>query len=326
MKILSAEDVKNLLSLEEAINLIKKQMVSVSMRECILPLRNVVDLGQSKKFGIMPGSLGKGMAFGVKLLSLFPENPSKALSSHIGLITLFDPDTGIPKGVVNADMITAIRTAAASAVATEQLAKDTSKTMAIIGTGEQAEYHVKSIPLIRPIKKINLVGSSVEKAEIFVDKVSKSSHNLKFEIFEKVKDAVKASDIICTVTSSKDPVLFGDWVKSGTHINAVGASIPLFQEIDISVITKARLFVDYIPSALAQAKEILYGIENKIFNESFILGEIGEVLAGNKTGRRGQEDITVYRSLGIAAQDLVCAQYVLEKSNELKTGTSVKIL
>jgi len=246
-------------------------------------------------------------AYGVKLISLFPDNPAKGLSSHIGAMVLFDPETGAPSAIVDADALTAIRTAAASAVATRTLARPDATTLAIIGTGEQAVSHIEAIRTVRDIRCIRIAGRTAERAQKFVQSLPSGIPAI---ACKNAQDAVQGADIICTVTSSPTPVLQGDWVPAGAHINAVGASVPSVQEIDQSVLLKSALFTDYRPSALAQAREIMDAIsEGKMALED-ILGEIGEVLSGATQGRRGADDITLYRSLGIAAQDLVCADFV----------------
>ncbi len=320
MRILSAENVFDLITQNDAINIVEKTMISVSKRIPLLPLRNVMDLGQERKLGIMPGALGSGKTYGIKVLSLFPENPAKGLSSHIGLMLLFDPKTGIPTAAINADALTAVRTAAATAVATKHLAIKDANAMTIIGSGEQAEFHIKSIPLVRPIKNINVVGTTKYKAERLIDKMAKMYPSIFFEAHDRADKIVNNSEIICTVTSSKDPVIFGDWIQKGTHINAVGASIPIFQEIDETILLKSEIFVDYKPSVFAQAKEIIEAIKAKKINETYIKAEIGEVLEGVKAGRESQDEITLYRSMGLAAQDLACAEFILEKALDTNLG------
>ena len=313
---LSSKNVFDLLSMSDAIRVVEKTMVLVSEDKCILPLRNVIDVGSSNKLGIMPGVLSLGGLYGVKVLSLFPENPSKGLSSHIGVVILFNPETGAPVAAINADALTAIRTAAATAVATRSLSRVESSKVTIIGTGEQAEAHIEAISLVRDITKINIVGRVITRAKDFLNKVESHFPNQNFSAFQNVKDGIKGSDIVCTVTSSKEVILSGEWVTDGTHVNAVGASIPAFQEIDESMVLKSKLFVDYRPSALAQAKEIIDGVNSKAFDRSHILGEIGEVLSDKVKGRLSPSDITLYRSMGIAAQDLACADFVFQKAKK----------
>jgi ornithine cyclodeaminase/alanine dehydrogenase-like protein (mu-crystallin family) len=326
MLVLSGKNVLELLSMENAIQIITSIMVKVSKGNCILPLRNAVDLGTSNKLGLMPGALSSGGTYGVKVLSLFPENPSKGLSSHLGLIILFDPLTGIPTAAINADAITAIRTAAATAAATNVLSRIDSTCLTLIGTGEQAVAHLKSISLVRNISKVEVAGRSFNKSKDFISKNQSEFPQIEFTGHNDIESAVKNSDIICTMTSSKNVVLRGKFIKKGTHVNAIGASLPIFQEIDSELVLKSKLFVDYIPSALAQAKEIIDGINSRSFTKKHIVGEIGQVFSGSIMGRTTPEEITLYRSLGVSAQDLTCAEFVLKKALELEIGIKSDIL
>ncbi len=311
MIVASAHDVRQLLPMSKAIELVGHAMIAVSAGKANLPLRSAMDIDGVNKLGIMPGVL-EGL-YGVKLISLFPGNPAKGLSSHIGAMVLFDAKTGAPRAMVDADALTAIRTAAASAVATKALSRKGAKTLAIIGTGEQAHSHIEAIGLVREIETVRIAGRTLERAAKFVTEAQAAYPKHHFVACETAKDAASEADIICTVTSSATPVLKGAWVAPGTHINAVGASVPSMQEIDQAALLQARLFTDYRPSALNQAREIISALESGAMTQADILGEIGEVLAGKVIGRQEPEDITLYRSLGIAAQDLTCADYVSQQ-------------
>jgi len=306
MIVASAKDVRRCLPMDKAIGLVAEAMIAVSEDKANLPLRTAMDIDGVNKLGIMPGVLGG--VYGVKLISLFPGNPAKGLSSHIGAMVLFNLETGAPTAMVDADALTAIRTAAASAVATRALAREGAETLAIIGTGEQALAHIEAICAVRDIRNIRIAGRTAERAETFVAKARKAFPSLAHTACKNAKQAVRGSDIICTVTSSSTPVLKGAWVPAGAHINAVGASVPSMQEIDEAALLTARLFTDYRPSALTQAREII-----EAGPKAEILGEIGEVLAGKVEGRQTAADITLYRSLGIAAQDLICADFVRQQ-------------
>jgi ornithine cyclodeaminase/alanine dehydrogenase-like protein (mu-crystallin family) len=326
MLVLSGKNVSELLTMKDAIAIVTNAMVDVSKGNCILPLRNVIEVSSSNKLGLMPGALSNGGTYGVKVLSLFPENPSKGLSSHLGLIILFDPLTGIPTAAINADAITAIRTAAATAAATDVLSRSESSYLTLIGTGEQAVTHLKSISLIRNISKVRVAGRSLGKSKDFILKNQSEFPQTEFTGYDDIGSAVKNSDIVCTMTSSKHVVLQGKFIKKGTHVNAVGASLPVFQEIDSDLVLKSKLFVDYIPSALAQAKEIIDGINSGSFAKEHIVGEIGQVFSGSIVGRTSPEEITLYRSLGVSAQDLSCAEFVIKKALKLNIGVKSDIL
>lgn len=321
MIVLSAEHVRALLPMAEAIEIVQSAMIGVSEGKPTMPLRSVVGVGGPNKLGIMPGVLEDFGVYGVKILSLFPDNPAKGLSSHIGAMVLFDPATGAPSGMINADALTAIRTAAATAAATRALTRADSARLAIVGTGEQAENHVASILAVADITTITIAGRSKSKAEQFIAHIGPQYPNVLFLAADGAQEAVADADIVVTATSSANVVLRGDWISPGAHVNAVGASIPSMQEIDQALVMKSNLYVDYIPSALAQAKELIDGIASGAFDDSHIRGEIGDLYAGKLAGRTGPRDITLYRSLGVAAQDLAAAAHVLAKAKETGIGT-----
>lgn len=325
MIILSAKEVTDLLPMDQAILITRKAMIGVSRGEANLPLRTAIDVGGPNKLGIMPGVLNDGGTYGVKLLSLFPGNPENGLSSHIGAMLVFDPKTGVPAAIMSADAITAIRTAAASGAATDALARKDAHSLAIVGTGEQAESHIAAMCAVRQIERVTVVGSNLAKAENFVEQLSGIYPNLSFSAADNVQNSVKAVDIICTTTSTKTPILFGDWLAPGTHVNAVGASMPIFQEIDQSVLKAAQIFVDYLPSAFAQALEIIDALELGVIQKADILAEIGEVFAGDHPGRTSDKDITLYRSLGVASQDLAAAEFVMKQAIALGVGIEASL-
>ncbi len=307
----SAQEVRQLLPMQDAIETVHQAMIAVTAGKANMPLRSVMEIDGTNRLGVMPGAMRDPDVYGVKLISLFPGNPAKGLSSHVGSMVIFDNETGAVAAILDADALTAIRTAAASAAATRALAREDATSLAIIGTGEQAESHIEAMCHVREITTVRIAGRTPDRAQTFVDRVAPRFPNLMISVAEDARDAAKGADIICTVTSSAKVVLQGDWVGAGCHVNVVGASIPSMQEIDQDLVLKSELFVDYKPSALAQASEIIAALASGQMNESHIRGEIGQVYSGDVTGRSGAEAITLYRSLGVAAQDLSCAQKVL---------------
>ncbi|WP_417601618.1 ornithine cyclodeaminase family protein [Pararhodobacter oceanensis] len=310
MIVISAEHVQQHLPMAQAIDLVTATMIDVAEGRAILPLRNVIEIGGDNRIGIMPGALSAGGLYGVKILSLFPGNPAKGLSSHIGAVLLFDPETGVPTALVNADMITAIRTSAASAAATRALAREDATRLSVIGTSEQAEFHIEAITQVRPIAEVHIAGRSHAKAEGFAARMAEKFPALTFHAAPSIQEAALRADILCTVTSATEAILPAGWVQSGTHVNAVGASVPFWQEIDSALIARAVTFVDYMPSALAQAKDVIDGLADGLFEQAHLRGEIGRLFAGQVAGRSSDGEITLYRSLGVAAQDLACADHV----------------
>jgi ornithine cyclodeaminase len=324
MIILSKDEVTHLLPMNEAIDLVEKAMIETSEGRATLPLRHAMPLSDVNKLGIMPGAMENPDCFGVKLISLYPDNPASGYSSHLGLMVLFEKEFGTPIAIMDAGVITAIRTAAASAVATQLLARENAQVLTVIGTGEQAEYHVESMLAVRDIREIRVVGRNQARAEAFVGRV-KEMHDIPVTLHKSAQTAVQGADIVCTVTSAHETVLHGEWMQAGSHVNAVGASIPTMREIDENLLVKSSLFVDYRPSAFAQAGDIIAALESSAIMEDHIIGEIGEVLSHKVRGRENAEEITLYRSLGISAQDLICAHHVMTQAKADGIGVKASI-
>lgn len=331
MIVLSDRDITALLPMDAAIEIVEKAMVAVSAGAANLPLRTAVDVGPPNFMGVMPGAFlpGNGQTeacFGVKLVSLFPNNPDAGFSSHQGAVVLFEPKHGSAVAMMNAGLLTAVRTAAASAVATRALARDDCATLALIGAGEQAEHHLQAMLLVRPsIRAVRVAGRRPEKAEAFAAHAAERFPQVSIAVASDVRAAVKGADIVCTVTTSPEPVLFGEWIDPGTHLNVVGASIPSKVEIDEDLVAKSRLYVDYRPSTFAQAGEVIRALESGRIRRDHVLGEIGEVVAGTVPGRTDAEQITLYRSLGIAAQDLACAALCWSEAGRLGLGVTSEL-
>lgn len=325
MIVLSNSDVAALLPMETAIEVVEKAMIAVSSGLANLPLRSIMDVGGENKMGIMPGSLSEPPCYGVKLLSLFPNNPAAGYSSHEGAMVLFEAEHGSAIAMMNAGLLTAIRTAAASAVATRALARDDASVLTVVGTGEQAEHHVRAMLAVRPVTELRVVGRRPEKASSFADAVAVRNPGLTISTGTDVRAAVRGADIVCTVTSSAEPILFGEWIGLGTHLNVVGASIPSKREIDEKMVAKAALYVDYRPSTFAQAGEVIGAIQSGLIAQDHVRGEIGDVVAGKVSGRTSPDQITLYRSLGIAAQDLACAFHCASLAIQRNRGVVARL-
>lgn len=324
MIVLSAQDVADLLPMTQAIEVIDRVMRQVSGGGAQLPLRFVVPVGGENLMGVMSGALAAPLVHGVKLVSLYPGNPAQGLSSHRGAVVLFEGETGGAVAMMDAGLLTAIRTAAASAVATRALARPEARVLVLVGYGEQAEHHLTAMRAVRPIERVIVTGRDAARAAGFAA-VQRAHHpDLVIDSTGDVEAAVRAGDIVCTVTASATPVLRGDWLRAGQHLNLVGASVATKREVDDAVVARAALWVDYRPSALAQAGEIVAAVaEGRL--EGASLPEIGAVLAGQAPGRRDAAQITAYRSLGIVAQDLAAAAHVLERAQAEGRGQRVML-
>lgn len=325
MIVLTQDDVAALLPMGEAIEVIDRVMRVVSRREVELPLRHAVPVGGGNMMGVMSGSISDPACFGVKLVSLYPDNPKKGLSSHRGAAVLFEAETGGAVAFMDAGLLTAIRTAAASAAATRALAREDASSLALIGYGEQAHHHLDAMMAVRPIGRVSVAGRSAERAGVFAAAMARRYPDLAITRGTDVKAAVAGADIICTVTASAEPVLMGDWVPDGAHVNIVGASVPSKREVDDRLVERAGIWVDYMPSTLAQAGEIVDMIAAGRLAENDLKGEVGALLEGGIEGRSSAGQITAYRSLGITAQDLAAARHIHARALAEGRGQTVKL-
>lgn len=323
MIVLTHDDVAALLPMGEAIEVVAEAMRGVSDRTAELPLRSVVPVGGDNKMGVMPGAIADPACFGVKLVSLFPGNPVRGLSSHRGAIILFEAETGGAVAMMDASLLTAIRTAAASAVATRALAREGAASLALIGYGEQAEHHLAAMLAVRPVRHVTVAGRSAEKAAGFAARAAADYPDVDFSSGIDLRAAVEGADIVCTVTASPTPIVMGDWVRPGAHVNIVGSSIAAMREVDDRMIERGAVWVDYLPSTLAQAGEIVDMIAAGTLAESDLKGEIGALLSGRIGGRSDADQITLYRSLGVAAQDLAAAHHVFNRARTEGRGQKV---
>jgi ornithine cyclodeaminase len=306
MRVIERDEVATRLTFEVCIPIVRQAMIDFSNGSTRQLLRSIIPLGSGHLFGIMPGALGEHAAFGAKLVSVYPENFSKGRQSHQGLVVLFEPATGEPVCVVHAGEITAIRTAAASAVATHALARPDASRLAILGYGEQAAAHARALLKVRTIEAIRVWGRSPERASEFCRRMS-AELGIPFNAAADAKEAVGDADIVCTVTGAREPILQGSWVQAGTHINVVGSSIAGPVEVDNDLVVRSRFIADSREGVLRQGAEFLRAKEAGLIADEHIVAEIGEVLAGRIAGRRSRSDITVYKSLGHVVQDLASA-------------------
>ncbi|MFT7593932.1 MAG: alanine dehydrogenase [Paracoccaceae bacterium] len=324
MIVLTQDHVKSLLPMAEAIEVIAHAMIGVSKRDVELPLRNILPVGGGNMMGVMPGAIGDPACFGVKLVSLFHDNPARGLSSHRGAIVLFESETGGAVAMMDASLLTAIRTAAASAVATRVLARTDATSLAIIGYGEQAEHHLDAMMAVRDITKLHVAGRNPDKSAAFAARAALAYPQLQATHGTDIQAAVKTADIVCTVTSSPTPILKGDWIAPGTHVNIVGSSVASMREVDDAMVLRSAIWVDYLPSTLAQAGEIVEMIAAGTYAASDLMGEIGALLDGQIGGRGSDGEITTYRSLGVAAQDLAAAHHVTKAAGKQGIGQVVE--
>lgn len=326
MRIIVQSEVERLLPVKDCVEVMARAMAATSQGQVTLPIRQFMPVpGAAGKLAIMPGALADPACFGIKLVCKYERPRGDPLGTHVGMVMLFDNIKGIPLAMIEGSSLTAIRTSAASALATHHLARKTAKTLAILGTGEQALRHVAAIQAVRPIEQIAVWGRDPDRTRAFAQIVSERA-GFVVTIHSDVGAAVERADIICTTTSAKTPVLLGAQLRPGQHINLVGSAIPTTSEVDGDVVAMSRFFVDYRPAAMAAAGELLQAIEAGLIDERHIAGEIGEVVSGTVAGRQSEDEITVYKSLGVASQDLAAAYAVWTMAEAQQAGTKIDLL
>ncbi len=320
IRILRGAEVRQLLPMAECIDLMQRTMIAVSEGRVVLPLRSIMVMPNDRgMMGVMPGYLAEPECFGVKLISLIPRNKPPLYSSHLGLVLLFEAEHGQPIALLDAAEITAIRTAAASGLATRLLARADAGDLALLGAGEQARSHLEAMLSVRPLRRVRVWARHPDKARMFAE-TQAARHRVSIETAATPAAAIEGADIICTTTKAREPIVLGDWLKPGVHLNLVGSSIPAAAEIDVAAVVKARFFVDCRDSTVNEGGEYLNALKAGAITPAHILGEIGEVANGSKRGRISPQDITIYKSLGIAPQDLASAHYILAKARAAGMG------
>lgn len=310
LTIFDSDAVRENLLYPDCIRVVRDAMMALSAGTTRQLLRTMIPLGSGRTFAQMPGALGERDMFGTKTISVFADPRSPGLRRHRGLVVLFEPDEGRPVAIADAEEITHIRTAAATAVATDVLAHPDARTLLIVGTGAQAHTHLKALPLVRDFVRVLIWGRSPAKALALAEHY----RHLNAQFIADLRVGAEQADVICTLTASAEPVLLGEWVQPGTHINLVGSSGPGPVEVDSGLVAKSRYVVDSRASALDAAAEFLVAREAGIVANDHIVGEIGEVLLGQVSGRTGDQDITIYKSLGHAVQDLAAAAHLYRSS------------
>ncbi len=312
-RFINKERIALLLPMRECIDVMQNMFRSLANGECIQPLRSMMQLpDKSGLLGMMPGYAREMGVMGIKVITVFNNNSASGYPSHQGVVMLFDAKHGQPLMLFDAEEITAIRTAAVSAVATRLLANDDAETLGIIGSGVQAEKHIEAIQFVRNIKQVHIWGRNTNNATLLANKMS-DKYNMDIRVENDAEAVAKNTNIICTVTSSAQPVLQGEWINKGTHINAVGFSSPAGRELDTVAILKSKLFTDRYESIFNEAGDFRIPKIEGAITDDFVKAEIGEILIRNKQGRVNADDITVFKSLGIAAEDIFSAWHIYNK-------------
>lgn len=323
--ILDQEQVKQLLPMQHCMTLMREALGTLARGASINPLRFPFrPHGTSRLLSMMPAYVNASELLGMKIVTVSQRDRASRYDAHQGLVVLFDPEHGSPSAILEASSITAIRTAAVSAVATDLLAEPTAGDLAILGTGVQARAHLKAMALIRPLRRIRVFSRDVDNRQAFVIYAA-TFLGLTVEPMPTVRDAIKGADLICTTTSSVIPIVEGRWLEPGSHINAVGSCIPTAREFDTDAMRRVRLFVDSRESALNESGDFVMAVRDGGIQEDGIVSEIGEILVGRREGRASPADITLFKSLGLAVEDLAAANYVLSQAKEKGMGVRVDL-
>jgi ornithine cyclodeaminase/alanine dehydrogenase-like protein (mu-crystallin family) len=321
--VIDQAEVARLLPVAECIPVMERVLKTLSEGKALLPLRTVVWAPEKTgALGAMPSFLGDPRCFGIKVITVFPGNTR--YDAHQGAVLLFEAEEGRLLAILDATEITANRTAAVSGVATRTLAREDARSLAILGSGTQARTHLEAMLAVRPIQEVRVFSKTPEKARAFAETESKR-HGLRVAAASSAEEAVRGADVVCTTTSSKEPVVRGEWLLPGTHVNAVGASVAAARELDGAAVAKARLFVDRRESALAEAGDFLLAKKEGLVADEHILGELGDVLLGRVAGRTSASEVTLFKSVGIAVEDLASAHEIHRRAEAAGVGTRVAL-
>jgi ornithine cyclodeaminase/alanine dehydrogenase-like protein (mu-crystallin family) len=289
------------------------------------PLRSVMrPPGSEGLLGLMPAHrAGEHPLFALKAVCVFPGNPARGLDAHQGTVTLFDGATGQPTAILDASAITAIRTAAVSAVATRLLAAEDARRLAILGAGVQAAAHLEAMLAVRPFDRVSIYSRTRERAERLA---REAAGRVTVEVADDAERAVRDAQVVVTATSSREPVLRHGWLAAGAHVNAMGASAPAFRELDTATLAAAALFADSRESLEHEAGEFQLAVrEGAIAGLDHVRAELGEVAAGLHPGRTDPDELTVFRSLGLAVEDLAAAEHAVKSARGMGRGVEVEL-
>jgi ornithine cyclodeaminase len=329
-RIVTGEEVRRLLPMAKCVDLMADALASLSRGASLNPLRTFAWLPDRRGLiATMPGYLESGepvggKAFGLKVIGYFPGKREPGVDSHRGFVALFDTDDGEPLAIVDAASITAIRTAAVSGLATRLLARADARVLAILGSGVQARTHLEAVLAVRSPAEVRVWSPAPEGCAEY-QRWAESAHGVAVEVPAGAREAVAGADIVCTTTSSSEPVLFGDWLEPGMHVNAVGASMKAARELDGAAVARSSLFVDRRESAENESGDYLLALQEGAIGPGHIRAELGEVVAGLARGRTCPEEITLFKSLGLAVEDVAAAAWVLAEARRLDVGLEVTL-
>jgi alanine dehydrogenase len=322
-RLLTEEHVKSLLPMASLIQSMESAVARFSAGEVQQPVRTVLMVGPTRAYyGLMPAFIEQPATMGAKLVTVFNKNHERGLPSHLATIVLFDPETGALAALMDGRYITEARTAAVSAVSAKHLAARDATTLAIIGSGVQARSHLEAVAEVRPLREVRVWSPRAESRERFVGEMQHAAA-ARLTASPTAEAAVTGADIVVLVTSSPEPVIASGWVRPGAHVICVGACRPDQREMPSELVARGRLFVDSRAAALVESGDVVQGIREGRFDAAHIAGEVGELVLDRVQGRTSAEDVTIFKSLGMAVEDVVAADLVLQKAVEAGVGTEL---
>jgi ornithine cyclodeaminase len=325
--LLSEGDVARCLTLRDVVPLMRETLRRFSRRECVQPVRTSVEIGPTGVFGSMPASvpaIGQTpAAFGLKAVSFFPENDQRGLPTHLAQILLYDATTGALDAILDGRLITEMRTAAATAVATDVLARPGPVRLALLGSGVQARSHLQALALVRPLSDVRVWSRRPEHAARFADAMD-GTVDAGIAPAGTVAEAVAGADVIVTVTSAVEPILPGTLLAPGMHLNVVGSSSAAMREVDGHAVARCRVWVDSQEAWPVEAGDLVLAVKEGRIGPEHVVGEIGDVVDG-RSGRRDADEITMFKSLGMAVEDVASAALALRRARAQELGAAVPL-
>jgi ornithine cyclodeaminase len=323
--VLSEPDVRALLPMRDLIDSMRTALEQYSTGCVQQPVRTVLEIGAARNyFGVMPAVLSAPAVAGTKLVTVFAGNRSIGLPTHLATIVLFDHGTGALLGILDGRYITEARTGAVSAVATDLLARANATTLAIVGSGVQARSHLEALACVRSLREVRVWSPTSARREAFVYEMQPHAA-APIRAAGSAREAVRGADIIVLATASKTPVVLGDWIDDGAHICAVGACRPTDREMDGRLVARARTFVDSRAGALAEAGDIVLAMAEHAIASDHVAGELGELIAGIVPGRQSPRQVTLFKSLGMAVEDVAAAHLALSRAQTRGLGTEIEL-
>ncbi|KRB82727.1 hypothetical protein ASE00_11890 [Sphingomonas sp. Root710] len=326
--IVDSATISGLLSVSEWIDVVEQSLRGVADGTVVQDVRQILPLPDYRDRGrvlsMMFGAVREPACFGAKVISVFPDNFDRGIDSHRGAVLLFDAEDGALRALLHGGEITAARTAAASAVATRALSRADSRVLAVLGYGEQASRHIDAIAAVRPIEEVRCWGRDNIKAAAFAERIA-ARHQVRTFASTTVAEAVGGADIVCTTTGAKMPILFGHMIEPGMHLNVIGSSTADYREIDTAAVVCSSIWVDYRAMTEVSAGEYLQALAEGAIGSDHLIGEIGTTLNGALRGRTDAEEVTMFKSLGMPAEDLYAAERLYRMAIEKGLGTRVPL-